>query len=173
MRFQKSPSYFIQYAGLKAACFSLRMIPYNAARALGRFLTGRLAIGLMRKRFNRSVQDIQLAFPEKSLAQAKQIAAKSWANMGQILAEFVHLSAMTREEFLKRVEVRGAEKLLLHRRTNQGGLIHIGHFTNWEALGLAASVYGMDKAVLAQRVDNPYIDEETNRLPEQLDWKPM
>ena len=57
----------------------------------------------------------------------------------------------------------GAEKML-NAQGQAGGIIHIGHFTNWEAFGLAGAVYGVDKAVLAQRVDNPYVDEETNRL---------
>ncbi|MBO7605486.1 MAG: lysophospholipid acyltransferase family protein, partial [Elusimicrobiaceae bacterium] len=59
--------------------------------------------------------------------------------------------------------IEGAEKLRA-AEGKTGGIIHIGHFTNWEAFGLAASVYGFDKAVLAQRVDNPYVDEEINRL---------
>ena len=84
--------------------------------------------------------------------------------MGQILAEFVHLSAMTREQFLKHVEVRGAEKLFHTRKQNTGGIIHIGHFTNWEAFGLAAGAIGLEANVMAQRVDNPYVDQETNRL---------
>ncbi len=162
MRFQKSPSYFVQYIGLKAACTLLRFIPYRLACAFGRGCTA-TAARLMKKRFERSVRDVQLAFPEKTPLQARQIALNSWRNMGQILAEFVHLSAMTREQFLKKVEVRGVEKL--HQaRQDKGALIHIGHFTNWEAFGLAAGAVGFEANVMAQKVDNPYVDEETNRL---------
>lgn len=162
MRFQKSPSYFIQYAGLKTACFCLRLLPYQAACALGRFCTT-AAAAVMRKRFERSVQDIQRAFPDMSPAQARRAAKDSWRNMGQILAEFIKLSSYPREKVLRFVELRGIDKL--HRaQDNTGGIIHIGHFTNWEAFGLAASADGIFSAVMAQRVDNPYVDEETNRL---------
>lgn len=163
MRFKKSPTYFMQYVGLKTACISLRLLPYKAACALGRFCTA-TAARLMKKRFERSMHDIQLAFPEKSAQEVRDIAMQSWRNMGQILAEFIHLSALTREEFLTRVEVRGADKLVKHRQTNQGGIIHVGHFTNWEAFGLAAGAIGLEDNVMAQRVDNPYVDAETNRL---------
>ena len=164
MRFEKSPSYFMQYAALKTACGFIRLLPYGAACALGRFLTGRAATFVMKKRFERSARDIQLAFPEKSMEEARQIAFQSWSNMGQILAEFIHLSALTKEEFLKRVEVRGVEKLYKTRAEKTGGIVHIGHFTNWEAFGLAAGAYGVEANVMAQRVDNPYVDQETNRL---------
>lgn len=163
MRFQKSPSYFAQYVGLKTACFCLRLLPYRAACAVGRFGTG-MAARLMKKRFERSVYDIQLAFPEKSAQEARQIALQSWENMGQVLTEFLKLAYSSREKVLQMVELRGFEKLLQAQTNKTGGIIHIGHFTNWEAFGLAAAAGGIESLVMAQRVDNPYVDEETNRL---------
>ena len=163
MRFKKSPTYFAQYAGLKVACWCLRILPYNTAIAVGRFATG-AATKIMRKRFERNIKDISLAFPEKSPLQVKEIAYKSWQNMGQILAEVVKLSSYSKEAFKKRVEIRGLEILKENQKNKVGGIIHIGHFTNWEAFGMAVSVEGLEKAVLAQRQDNPYVDEETNRL---------
>lgn len=115
------------------------------------------------KRFNRSVYDIRRAFPKMTEEEARATALESWRNMGGILAEFIKLTQMTPEEFKKHSRIIGAEKML-NAQNVTGGIIHIGHFTNWEAFGLAGAVYGVDKAVLAQRVDNPYVDEETNRL---------
>lgn len=163
MRFQKSPSYFAQYAALQTACFLLRLLPYRLACLTGYYTTS-LAIYAMHKRFTRMVHDIQLAFPDKTAQQVRTIARQSWCNMGQILAEFVHLSHMTREQFLQKVEVRGADKLFQARKQNTGGIVHIGHFTNWEAFGLAAGAIGLEANVMAQRVDNPYVDEQTNRM---------
>ncbi len=163
MRFKKSPSYFMQYVGLKAACWVFRLLPYRAACAVGRFSTA-TAAHIMKKRFERNLKDIALAFPEKSPQQVYDIAIKSWRNMGQILAEFIKLSSYSAAKINQHVQVRGIEKLKEAEKNKTGGIIHIGHFTNWEAFGLAVSVWGIDKAVLAQRVDNPYVDEETNRL---------
>ena len=163
MRFQKTPLHYIQYLGLKTACAMLRLLPYAWAVAAGRFATGSVRF-VMPKRFKRSMYDIQRAFPQKTPQEVFAIALESWRNMGGILAEFVQLTAMTPEKFKKYVEVAGIEKMLEAQRNKQGGIIHIGHFTNWEAFGLAGAVWGIDKAVLAQRVDNPYVDEETNRL---------
>ena len=161
-RFKKNLRHYLQYLGLKTFCTCLRGLPLRWAVGVGSVCIGSTRF-VLRKRFERTVYDIQRAFPEKSPAQAREIAAKSWRNMGVIVAEFLKLSSMTPQQFKKHCYIRGIEKLQ-NAPKNTGGIIHIGHFTNWEAFGLAASVYGFDKAVLAQRVDNPYVDEEINRL---------
>lgn len=161
--FKKTPLHYIQYLGMRLFCLLFGLIPYKAAVAIGRFVTGNVRF-VMLNRFKRTQADIQKAFPQKSKEEVRQIALESWRNMGGILAEFIKMTRMSPEEFKKHNKVIGIEKLLAAQAKKTGGIIHIGHFTNWEAFGLAGAVWGIDKAVLAQRVDNPYIDEETNRL---------
>lgn len=161
-RFKKTPLHFMQYVGLKLLCGLLRLLPYRAAVWLGKHVISPVRWP-MYKRFNRMQYDIARAFPDKSPQEVFQIAKASWQNMGVIAAEMIKLSAMPVDEFKKHCRIVGAEKLR-QAQGKTGGLIHIGHFTNWEAFGLAASAYGFDKAVLAQRMDNPYVDKETNRL---------
>ncbi len=161
-RFQKTPFHYLQFVALKACCLLFALLPYRFSTWLGRTLTGWAQV-FFPKRFKRMQYDIARAFPQKTPQEVRQIAVESWANMGTILAEFVQLSRMSCEAFKAHCRIIGLEKIQQAQGTT-GGIIHIGHFTNWEAFGLAASVYGMHKAVLAQRVDNPYIDEETNRL---------
>ena len=161
-RFKKTPFHYVQYLALKVVCVLVSILPYRLAVWLGRHLVG-AARFILRSRFERMVSDIQKAFPEKSPEDARRIAAESWRNMGAIMAEFLQLCSMKAEKFKTYCRIEGIEKLRKAEGTT-GGIIHIGHFTNWEAFGLAASAYGFEKAVLAQRVDNPYVDEEINRL---------
>jgi KDO2-lipid IV(A) lauroyltransferase len=161
-RFQKTPLHYFQYLALKTFCVLFSLLPYRLSIALSRRLTGAVRF-VMPKRFKRTIYDISRAFPEKTAKETHQIALESWRNMGAIMAEFIQLSNMTPENFKKHCRVEGMEKIF-DAEGKTGGIIHIGHFTNWEAFGLAASIYGADKAVLAQRVDNPYVDEEINRL---------
>ncbi len=161
-RFKKTPLHFIQFVGLKILCCLLRLLPYRAAVWLGKNLMSPVR-WVMPKRFARMQDDIARAFPDKTPQQVYQIAKESWENMGVIFAEFIKLAHMSVDEFKSHCHINGIEKLERAQHVT-GGIIHIGHFTNWEAFGLAASAYGFDKAVLAQRVDNPYVDAETNRL---------
>lgn len=161
-RFKKTLFHYLQYLALKAFCVLFALLPYRLCVGLARTLMGWTII-FFPKRFKRMEYDISRAFPDKNPQEVHQIAVDSWRNMGTILAEFIQLTHMNREDFKKHCKIDGLEKIEQAQGTT-GGIIHIGHFTNWEAFGLAASVYGMKKAVLAQRVDNPYIDEETNRL---------
>ena len=161
-RFKKTPFNYIQYLALKTFCVLFGLLPYKTAVSVSRKATGAVRF-VMPKRFKRSMYDIRRAFPDKTEQEVYDIALESWRNMGGILAEFIKFAKMTPEQFKKYNRVIGLEKIQQAENTT-GGIIHIGHYTNWEAFGLAASVYGLDKAVLAQRVDNPYVDEETNRL---------
>lgn len=161
-RFKKTPFHYLQYLGLKIFYSLVSFLPYRLAVFLGKHATGSVRF-IMRGRFRRMTRDIQKAFPEMSAKQVHQVAVASWQNMGVIFAEFIQLSHLSKEQFKKHCRIEGIEKLNAAEGTT-GGIIHIGHFTNWEAFGLAASVYGFDKAVLAQRIDNPYVDEQTNRL---------
>ena len=160
-RFQKTAFHYLQYLALKAFCVLFALLPYRFSIFISRMLMGWTTF--FPNRFKRMEYDIARAFPDKSAQQVHQIAKDSWRNMGTILAEFIQLTHMSRENFKKHCRVTGLEKIQQAQGTT-GGIIHIGHFTNWEAFGLAASVYGMDKAVLALRADNPYIDQEMNRL---------
>ena len=161
-RFQKTPVHYLQYLALKGFCVLFALLPYRFSVCATRTLMGWVRV-LFPKRFKRMQYDIQYAFPQKSTQEVKQIAIESWSNMGTILAEFIQLSHMKQENFKQYCRVEGFEKIKA-AEGKTGGIIHIGHFTNWESFGLAASVYGADKAVLALRADNPYIDEEMNRL---------
>lgn len=161
-RFKKTPFHYVQYFALKVFCVLFALLPYRFSVNLARTLMGWTCV-FFPNRFKRMQYDISRAFPDKSAQEVHKIAVDSWKNMGTILAEFIQLTHMNREQFTTHVKIIGLEKIQQAQGTT-GGIVHIGHFTNWEAFGLAASVYGMDKAVLAQRVDNPYIDEETNRL---------
>ena len=165
-RFKKTPLHFLQYLALRLLCQILLLLPYKTAISFSQTLVS-WARFVLHKRFKLMQYNIQRAFPEKLPQEVKEIALASWRNMGTIWAEFLHLSHMGNEEFKKHCRIDGVEKLLKADK-NTGGIIHIGHFTNWEAFGLASSVYGFEKAVLAQRVDNPYVDEEMNRLRNHL-----
>ena len=131
-------------------------LPRRARR--GRFSTG-LAARFAPKRFKRNLQDIARVFPEKSPQEVYEIAYNSWRNMGRF-GRICETFFLFPEEFKKHVQIRGLEKMQEAEKNKTGGIIHIGHFTNWEAFGLATSVYGIDKAVLAQRVDNPYVTKK-------------
>ena len=161
-RFQKTPLHYLQYLALKGFCASFALLPYRPSVQLVRTMMKGTRL-FFPKRFKRMQYDISKAFPDKSPQEIHQIAVRSWANMGAILAEFIQLSHLSRENFKKHCRVEGFEKIQA-AEGKTGGIIHIGHFTNWEAFGFAASVYGADKAVLALRADNPYINDEMNRL---------
>ncbi|MDR1684345.1 MAG: lysophospholipid acyltransferase family protein, partial [Elusimicrobiota bacterium] len=56
------------------------------------------------------------------------------------------------------------EEVLAYNRAGKGGVLHIGHFNNWEVLGLAAG-YIFDKmAFVARPQANKYVDAELTKM---------
>lgn len=159
----KQTRFLFEYVLLKIFLFFLRLMPFNLSCVLAEQLC-RLAARISHKRFEGNVKDIMLALPGTTEKQARRIAADSWKNMGRILIETVRFSHMKKEKLFKYIEFKNLDIFQKLAADKKGAIAHTGHFTNWEAFGLAASAAGIEKAVIAQHVENPYIDKEIKAL---------
>jgi KDO2-lipid IV(A) lauroyltransferase len=110
-------------------------------------------------------KDIQKAFPDKSAAEVKEIATESFINIGRMSAEFVKSVSRSRTRLFKRIELHNFEEII--KRNNEDGLgaiLHIGHFVNWELIGLAAGYMLKKIAFVARPQSNPYVDAEITKM---------
>ncbi len=163
MKSLKKLRFIVEFIALKIFVIFLRLLPFSLAIIMGEQFC-RLAARFKHKRLDLNVSDIVRALGV-SEEEARKIAIDSWKNMGRILVETVKFSYMPKEKFLsKYIELKNFELFEAQAKTGVGAIAHTGHFTNWEAFGFAASAMGIDKAVIAQRTENPYIDTEVNRV---------
>lgn len=153
-----------EYILLKVALFFLVLVPRRAAIAVAEGACYFAARTIKRKRFATNINSIMRALPGTSYEEAFKIAKTSWKNMGRIMMEFIYFTRMTPEKMLQSVDMVGFDKMKEFYKNGQGCIAHTGHFTNWEAFGLAASALGVDKAVMAQKTENPFVDKEVKRL---------
>ncbi|WP_424244699.1 KDO2-lipid IV(A) lauroyltransferase [Elusimicrobium posterum] len=159
----KKINFLLSYAGLKALSTVFILLPWNAAIKLGMASTG-LAAKLMNKRFKKNMQSIALALPEKTEQEVYDICMDSWRNMGRIAAEFVKCCRMSKEELAAKAGFKNLHFVMDRFKNKEACIIHTGHFTNWEVFGIAVSAMGVNKAVIAAGVKNPYIDDEIERM---------
>ncbi|WP_428898184.1 KDO2-lipid IV(A) lauroyltransferase [Parelusimicrobium proximum] len=153
----------IEYIALNLFVSLLCLLPFNfAVWCAEQFCL--LAARFKHKRFKDNIKSIMIALPGTTEDRARQIAAESWKNMGRIMVEFVKFTRMSKEKLLTHFELIGLDKMQKQAESGKGALSHTGHFTNWEAYGLAASAYGLDKAVIAQKTENPYVDKRVNEM---------
>jgi KDO2-lipid IV(A) lauroyltransferase len=153
----------VEYVGLKFLVLVIKVMPWSLAIKSGEVL-GSLLPAFLPRRYKRTKSDIERAFPRKSPQEIEKITKESWVNIGRMSSEFVKCSQMSKAELTQRVEFRNFEPLLEHNRQGKGGILHIGHFVNWEVIGLAAG-YAFDKmSFVARPQSNPYVDKQLTRM---------
>ncbi len=117
-------------------------------------ILGTLGFLLDKKRKNDICVNLNLAFPNKSKQEKKEIAKKVYKNFARNLVEFIENKKLSKEELLNKVEFVGFENL-------QYPVIFVtAHFGNWEILPLAfGSKFGKINIVY-RKIDNEKLNKE-------------
>jgi len=163
MTLTKRLRFLAEYAALRLLGFLLSLLPWNAALKAGEML-GRFAALIVFKRLRLTKDNIRKAFPQFTEKQIDDTARASWGNMGIIAAEFLKASAMTRQQLLKKCRLHGEEKLKPYLSREKGVIIHVGHLTNWELVGLLFPALGYDCCVVARAIRNPFVDAWVTKM---------
>ncbi|MDR0292034.1 MAG: lysophospholipid acyltransferase family protein [Elusimicrobium sp.] len=159
----KPISFLFSFLGLQTMKAVFIVLPWDASIKFGMFCTG-LAAKLMKKRFRNNMQSIARALPEKSEKEVYEICMGSWRNMGAVAAEFIKCARMSKEKLLQITELRNTAFVYERVKNNSPMIIHSGHFPNWEVFNIASDARGLEKAVVAQGLKNPFIDKELERM---------
>ncbi len=160
---------FIEYLLLLPLILLIRLLSWNSAIALSKILA-KLGSKLLKKRYLISVDNIQKGL-KISRPNAERMANQVWQNMGQLMAEFIKCSHYNKKQLSEHTELIGQEKIKKHLENGKGALIHAGHFTNWEVMGLTVSANGIDKCAIAKRTSNKFVDKKLIAMREHFGGK--
>lgn len=125
------------------------LLPVAAASAVGGFVLSRIGPRMGASRTAHA--NLQLAFPEKTEAERKDIVRGMWDNLGRVIAEYPHLRDME-----DRLEIEGIEHFNVIKE--KGGIFFGGHIANWEIYGLMAVRRGLRLSLLYRKPNNPWVD---------------
>ena len=155
----------VVFAVLRALMAMLRALPLAWALRLAS-AAGLLAYAVAPPLRRVGMKNLEIAFPERAIAERRRILRASFANLGCMIAELAHLPRTTAEELRERVrfedEAWWAENVARPRDT--GGLILSGHFGNWELLVFAHGMRGFPVSMVHRSIANPLIDRWLNAL---------
>jgi KDO2-lipid IV(A) lauroyltransferase len=113
------------------------------------------------RRHKRALNNLALAFPEKSPAEIERIALGMWDNLGRTFAEFFHLDEIVNSD---RVQLERPD-LYEAVRGRAGGMVACGlHMANWEITSQAAIRIGKIPAGVYQKITNPLVDRYVNAV---------
>ena len=119
----------LEYLLLRVLVGLVRGIPMDIAVRLSARGWRVLAPLVNPKRHQRALDNLAIAFPEKSIEERQRIAMAHWENLGRVMAETMHLEKITREPGRVVIEhrrdgavmVRFGSRYLSYREVTAGG----------------------------------------------------
>ncbi|NNK98762.1 MAG: lipid A biosynthesis lauroyl acyltransferase [Xanthomonadales bacterium] len=149
----------------------LRLIPMErAARLFERFARW-LGPKIWRHRI--VMDNLALAFPEKSLEERQQLASENWAQMARSLTEYVYADEIFDLagdlETSDRFEIVNAGQFLKLRDDGLPALLFTGHIANFELLPMVAAKYGLEVKSLFRKPNNKYAAKHVAKARQQLE----
>jgi KDO2-lipid IV(A) lauroyltransferase len=156
---------YITYLFLRGFSLFVNFLPEGFALWLGRQL-GRMAFYMDWGHRKTSLENLRTAFKqEKTEQELYAIAQRTFQNLGMMAVEFFRIPRMGVETFKKNVRIEGLGKALGLLEKKRGGLLLIGHFGNWELMGLMSRVIGNPIMVIAKPMKkNRWVDEFITKI---------
>lgn len=144
----------LEYALLMVLVGIVRLMSIDTAAAISSRIWASVAPRL--RRHKRALENLEIAFPEKTPAERDAIARQMWANLGRVMAETMLVDRLIREPDRIRIvdsKVFGRYKDKLGPAI--GCSLHMG---NWELAIWPLVVAGANPAAVYRTVKNPYVD---------------
>jgi len=154
----------LEYFLVRFLYITLNLLPFSVASRIGKGV-GYLLFLLHKKRRDIAIENLKVAFGrEKDIKEIRNIAKKSFQNLGLILVEFFLSKKHGRQWCEKNIEFVGYNEAFRKYKKGKNCLLLTAHFGNWELMGIVTSLKGAPINVVARPIDNPLIDEMINDL---------
>ena len=110
------------------------------------------------------IRNLELAFPEMTVADREAILRSEYRSLGLLLAEFCKMPGYTAATASHFIRYEGLENYLAARDRGKGVLVLTGHLGAWELSSFYHSLMGMPMGMVIRRLDNPLVDALVNRI---------
>lgn len=145
-----------EYGAVRAIAGLARLLPLRLAVSWSATLWRILAPRLNPRRHQMALENLRIAFPEKSRAERLAICLAHWENLGRVIAETVQMDRLLRDP--SRIDIPD-QHLLARYRDKLGPAIGVSlHMGNWELAIWPLVVTGANPAALYRAIENPYVD---------------
>lgn len=146
----------MEYVLLRLIVGTIRLMPLSVAREFSAWTWGWLAPRVSKHRNKRALDNLLIAFPEKTQAERDAIAKAHWQNLGRVMAETMQMDRVLAQK--DAIEI--TNKKVFDRYSGKlgpiiGASIHMG---NWELAIWPLVVAGAKPAAVYRSVNNPYVD---------------
>jgi KDO2-lipid IV(A) lauroyltransferase len=128
----------------------LAKIPRPLLDAFGTFL-GWL-VWALRIRRGIVMSNLRLAFPEKTEAERRAIARKTFLNLGRMITDFLRVPNLSKEELERLFVYEGWEGFEKAKAAGKGVIACTGHFGNFDLLAAAQTLRGVPVTMITREM---------------------
>lgn len=154
----KKLQYLLEYFGYRLIEFFAAYLPEILLIPKANFFAF-LTFHILKIRRDVSLENLRIAFPEKSEKERVTIAYGSYKHFALMMLEFMRLIRWTPEQLQKMVELESGEIMKKLKQGDKGVIINSAHFGNWEILVSYFSEFWMSSTGVQQKQKNPYINK--------------
>ena len=147
----------LEYLALRAVVGLVRLLPIGLAVAMSATCWRLLAPLINPKRHRRALDNLAIAFPEKSKAERRRIAMAHWENLGRVMAETMQIDRLLADR--TRIEIENIQ-VFARYKGKLGPIVGVSlHMGNWEVAIWPLVLAGARPAAVYRSVNNPYVDQ--------------
>jgi KDO2-lipid IV(A) lauroyltransferase len=121
---------------------------------------GRVAVRLDRRRRERCLNQLRIAFPQASAAELDSLCEAAFVHLVQLVMEVVHTPRQLHPvSWSRHVKIAGLGPAIDLLSAGRPAILVTGHLGNWEVLGYLLALLGFRLDAVARPIDNPLINE--------------
>lgn len=164
--FLRDLQFRLEYAVLRLVTGPIRMMPLETAARFSARWWRRLAPIVSPKRHQRALENLKVAFPEKSDAERLAICLAHWENLGRVMAETIQIDRISDEP--DRISIT-PERVFRRYKDKLGPALGVSlHMGNWELAIWPFVLANANPAAVYRSVNNPYVDRYLRHLRRDL-----
>lgn len=114
------------------------------------------AIGIRRRVV---LDNLRLAFPEKGEAERRDIARRTYRNLGQMIPDFLRVPFLAREEIERMFEYEGWDRFQAAIARGKGVIACTGHFGNFDLLAAAHTLKGVPVTMITRQMGRSGVND--------------
>ena len=121
---------------------------------------GTLSRRIVRGRDRRAMNNLRLAFPDRPVAELRQILDECWRHFGREMLHYIRLQQLPTGEVLRTVTNVNLEVLREAEALGRGVVVISAHYGGWEVGGLTMMSLVPKVCTVARKLDNEYLERD-------------
>jgi Kdo2-lipid IVA lauroyltransferase/acyltransferase len=98
------------------------------------------------------MENLRLAFPEKTEAERRAIGRATWRHLGEMVPEFLRVPSLSPAQLAGLFEYEGWERYQEARATGRGVIACTGHFGHFDLLAAAHNLRGVPMTTISRKM---------------------